>query len=426
MVFAATIIFFVGAVVVDLGLWLTERRSMQRAADFATLAGSLDLPADPDAARASALDWAERNGYTDGENGVDVQVQMLCTNDMPNPPAGVCHNPTPGSPSPCVPEVGCDSMRVVISHPGARLFSSIFGVGETTVASGAGVKLSFDVTPLDTVVLLDDTGSMSNGCNAAKSNPGCAVHEAKLAAHAFTDLVLGTGGDVSQVGYAPYRGCYNPPRLYPNCSPASAIRDLTDDSGSIHTAINMANAVGGTGTNLCLPFLRAKGMFDGGNAQSDPTTRRSVVILTDGDNHYVNNAFGQGQPPSACRPTTNPAQSDPDTTCSGPALTRERQIDVKTQAIVDVLKAPPYNAEVYVVAFGVCGGADPNQTPNGNYCDDIGDTDSDNTADRRLLKCIASSTSGTNDHYFEVPNASDLPEIFQAIAYRIAGRALTE
>ena len=59
-----------------------------------------------------------------------------------------------------------------------------------------------------------------------------------------------------------------------------------------------------------------------------------------------------------------------------------------------------------------------------SYCNGIGNNDSDNTADRRLLKCIASSTAGTNDHYFEVPSAGDLPDVFSQIAREIAFRLI--
>jgi hypothetical protein len=80
------------------------------------------------------------------------------------------------------------------------------------------------------------------------------------------------------------------------------------------------------------------------------------------------------------------------------------------------------------VAFGVCGTEDgitpkaANGADTPNYCGNIGGTASDNTADQRLLKCIASSTQGTNDHYFKATTASQLPAIFQQIAQQIAFR----
>jgi hypothetical protein len=76
--------------------------------------------------------------------------------------------------------------------------------------------------------------------------------------------------------------------------------------------------------------------------------------------------------------------------------------------------------EVYVVGLGVCG------TSNTNVCNRslVGGTSTDNTADRNLMKCLASSTTGTNDHYFETSSASDLPGIFANIARLIGFRLI--
>jgi hypothetical protein len=432
LILAITIIFFVGAIIVDLGLDLTERRGMQRAADFAALSGSLELPSDVPEARDIAMEWAARNGYEDGEDGVQVEVEMLCSNTLTTPPTGICDNNNPNGSSVCSPQVGCDSMRVIIRKPGVRLFSGIFGSGDIEVGSGAVAALSFEVIPLDSVLLLDDTSSMGQGCNGSQSNPGCPVREAKIAARDFTDVLLGTPGALSKVGYAPYRGCYNPPRTNNNCVPTSRVINLTTNRNTVINAINLANAQGGTGTNVCLPFTRVitvaggpTGMFNSSAAQEN--SKKSVVILTDGDNNWQNDAFGQNHPPTACRPTTNPSQSQSDTDCgSNSSATQERQLDTATRNITNTLKAAPYNTDIYVVGLSVCGSNNVNQFPTTSYCSGIGNSSGDNTADRRLLKCIASSTPGTNDHYYEVQTASQLPDIFEVIALEIAGRALVE
>lgn len=99
-------------------------------------------------------------------------------------------------------------------------------------------------------------------------------------------------------------------------------------------------------------------------------------------------------------------------------------MDRKTLALANQLRAQ--GVEIFVVGFGVCGGADNARGKTPGYCNAVGRPDHDNEADRRLLKCVASSTEGTNDHYFEFPTARDLPQVFQIIAWEIAGRALTE
>jgi hypothetical protein len=52
----------------------------------------------------------------------------------------------------------------------------------------------------------------------------------------------------------------------------------------------------------------------------------------------------------------------------------------------------------------------------------IGNNTNDNSANVRLLKCIASSTDETADHYFYASSASELPTIFTQIAAKIAHR----
>jgi hypothetical protein len=80
------------------------------------------------------------------------------------------------------------------------------------------------------------------------------------------------------------------------------------------------------------------------------------------------------------------------------------------------------------VAFGVCSSNSTvytaSQCRTTNNGGQIGASNSDNTSDQRLLKCIASSTTGTNDHYFYASTASQLPQIFQQIANAIAFRLI--
>ena len=91
------------------------------------------------------------------------------------------------------------------------------------------------------------------------------------------------------------------------------------------------------------------------------------------------------------------------------------------KARADALKTA--GAEIYVVGFGVCGTED-NSTPTTSYCSNIGNSSPDTVSDQRLLKCIASSESGTNDHYFRANTATDLPGIFSQIAQNIAFRLI--
>jgi len=440
MVGVLTVIFAVAAAVVDVGLWLAERGSVQRAADFAALAGSQDLPLDDGLAEASALDWAARNGYPDGVNGVDVTVELLCKNTFPDPPAGICTNTNPaGGPSACLAGSGCDGLRVIISKPAGRLFTSIFGVGEVHVASGAAAGLDIYSQPVDAMVLLDATGSMGRTCNVLAppegcppenvvcdpedDNDGCPIKEARDGANAFIDILLARGGP-TQVGFAPYRGCYNPPRLFDACAPAVNVVSLSDDADVLHAGVSQTTSVGGTGTNDCLAVLKALEVLNGAGAAQSEDARRFMIILSDGDHTYNANAVGDAQPPAACaasEPLSDPR--DPyigDFCMPEPAHPSEAELDGRTLVMANELKTQ--GVSIYVVGLGVCGDDDGRTASDAGYCDGVGDAAHDYAANQRLLKCLASSPS----QYYRVTSAQQLGDIFQLIAWEIVGRGLIQ
>ena len=127
-------------------------------------------------------------------------------------------------------------------------------------------------------------------------------------------------------------------------------------------------------------------------------------------------------------------------TCNDIATPRERQMDARTIHLAQAIKAQ--GVEIFVVAFsGGVAGCNLNDTKvyddsNPSDCNSvvespagpIGNTDNDNDnanpANARLLKCIASSSAGTNDHYFYANDDSELNAIFTAIANQIAHRLI--
>jgi hypothetical protein len=65
--FAMVVIFGFAAMAIDVGLFLQERRDLQKSADAAALAGAQELPASPGDAQQKAEEWAEKNGIDVGE-----------------------------------------------------------------------------------------------------------------------------------------------------------------------------------------------------------------------------------------------------------------------------------------------------------------------------------------------------------------------
>lgn len=398
------LIGFVG-LTIDVGRVFIARAQLVRAVDAAALAATLELP-DMTAAQAEASAY-----MTENEPGAQVVT---------------------------TPNVDQRQVQVHGTESVAVTFMKVFGFGSINVSANA--TAGFGVIAVDTVMAIDATGSMGtdSGGNSCSNTPGCPIYEAKNAAKSFTDTLLSgsTSSSETLVGVSPYRGCYNTPNPYSACIPISTmVQPLSNSKTTINSKIDSVTAVGGTGTNICNGMNEANQVLFGANHHTASNMLHIVVILSDGDNTYNAIANGAGvatpqpyhstptpnpawQLPAACRPS-NPNQSDGDvsTSCRS-AQTHEQEVDTKTLALVDSMKAS--GVEVYVVGLGVCGSSST------ALCNRslVGGTSSDNTADRNLLKCLASSTALTNDHYFEATTASQLPGIFTNIARLIGFRLI--
>lgn len=419
-----TVFLFMAAVVIDFGLWFSERRDVQRAADFAALAGAQDLLVDDLAAQNNAFGWAARNGFQDDVGGVEVEVTLRCRNNLSSPPEGICYNPNSPGVSDCNPGDGCDAISVTISKPAPHLFTQLFGVNSIAVTSGAAAVagIDLDVQELDTMILLQDRSSMrfpSPPCNAdpALDSAGCPRKEAKDAAHAFVNILVDPEVVTSQVGYIPYTQCYGP--TWP-CIPDASVLGLTSDPDGLHAGIDATWLSGLSGaTNICVPLLRARQMLISPQAQPGPGVRRAIVLLSDGENVFTG-ALAQGP----CWAVNPSGSTDPNEECPAwnqPSGRPERDFDLKAyQQAEQWLK--PQGVEIYVVGLNVCGADDGRTQATPGYCAGIGDTAHDNVANQRLLKCVASAP----DHYVSVSTASELPVVFQRVAGRIAGRGLLQ
>jgi hypothetical protein len=381
---------------IDAGRVYVARAELTRALDAAALAGVIELP-DVDAAANRAT------GYMD-ENQPDAVLSFPAADE--------------------------NQFRVEGTRNVDLLFMRIVGFTDLDITASAAA--GFGIIPADTALVIDNTGSMGDppcvdGGDPDEDTPGCPIYEAKTAASDFADFFLADSSGLTQVGFTPFRGCYNPPRSFSSCVPTSMVKDFTTNLTSIQSTIANVEATGGSGTNVCMGLWKALSMFSGPNAQTAPNTVNSLVLLTDGDNNYNSAANGSGSQalPTECKPSGSGSSAS---SCSGTDGAVHLDLDKKTRNIaIDTLEST-YGVEIYVVAFGVCSSNSTTYTAsqcrttnNGGL---IGSSQSDNTSDQRLLKCIASSTPGTNDHYFYVTQAQDLPQVFQDIANAIAFRLI--
>jgi Flp pilus assembly protein TadG len=407
------LIAFVG-LAIDAGRLFIARAELVRAVDAAALAGTLELP-NLTAAQAKVFTYM-------AENEPDAAVEA------------------PISPVERQIEVrGTKSVDVI--------FMRVFGFGPVEVSASA--TAGFGILAVDTVMTIDRTLSMQ----------GTPLTQAKIAAKNFTDVLLSSSQSSSEtlVGVAPYSNCYQPPWVAtpgptptrtrtrtptPNgyhgptptppgptptpspstnnyCTPGSMVVGLTNDKALVESKIDSITANGST--NICLGLNKANEVLFGAQHHTVSNTLRIVVLLSDGQNMYTADSYdGQGQPPVSCRPNTDPSHPDGQigTGCYN-AQTRQKELDIKTKQLVDGMKAN--GVEVYIVGFGVCGTRDVTTLCQPSK---IGGSYHDNTANRNLLKCLASSSPGTNDHYFEATSASELPGIFNNIARLIGFRLI--
>jgi hypothetical protein len=305
-----------------------------------------------------------------------------------------------------------------------RVLSLIPGVNLDDFATvRAEATAGFGILHVDTYLDIDATGSMGSGCSGGV----CPIDNAKTAAINFTNTLLSDtiGSGATKVGVGAFRGCYNPPwnGFWSYCVPVSTmVRELTNTKSQVISTINNISAQGYT--NICSGMKKGQDILFGPSGQTGPNTLKIMVVLADGDNNYSAYTYnGSNSPDPACQPTY-PTQSDQDYTSSSclPVHTQQKKLDIKTRDLANALKSA--GVEIYVVGFGVCSTNDPNQFPTTSYCSGIGNNDHDNIGNRRLLKCIASSTTGTNDHYFEVASASQLPDVFGQIARLIGFRLI--
>jgi hypothetical protein len=421
--FVMLLVVLVGmiGVATDMSRVFVARAQLGRSVDAAALAGAKQLP------NVTAADTFARAYIAQNEPNTTISVSVY-----PNVPSQ---------------QVGVSATKTV-----KTIFMKMFGIGTVQVSNDA--TAGFGVVPVDAVMALDATGSMgASPCNGSQDNSGCPIFEAKNAATAFTNTLLPAAN--TSLGVLSFRGCFSgSPDAGTNgaCIPNSGIGALSGTASTVLSKINGISALGGTGTNVCGGLRKADLVLFGAGSHSASNTVHIIVLLSDGDNLYNNASYvagsSPGSPTAPCRPVAdvscptgvaancNPANADQflSTSCSAPGQgsassgnpgsnsePHERQLDNFTKTEANSLKAA--NAEVYIVGFGVCG-TDDGTIASAAYCSNIGNTDPDTVADQRLLKCIAGSSAGTNDHYFHAATATDLPAIFTTIAQQIAFRLI--
>lgn len=303
---------FIG-LAVDGGRAYLMRERLRKIVDAAALAGAKAMAAVAAGsdAEAAAKNAACESAMVNGLSRSDCFTEKLAIEieDLTNPD---------GTTQRGVVATGTDRGRTFFMSLGALLGCSV--CKEINVAAtGKAVP----DTLADIVLVLDDTGTMSDGCNAAQDNENCPIRSAKAGANIFMDLIFAADQNGhTKIGYVPFRGCYKSDRNLPDpllqnyrnqgfgdaeiarwgCILWDELQELTADKTAIAQKIaTRRGSKGFPGTNLCLAMVEGRKKLFGPEGRS--IARKIMVILSDGSQNYSDSA--DGPQPAANPPIPN-------------------------------------------------------------------------------------------------------------------------
>lgn len=386
---------------IDSGMLYLAHNRLQAAADAAALAGSLQLPYDPQLDKGlvrSAVDQYMTTNYPEAS----VTAITQGTEER--------------------------SVTVKASATVATIFMNALGIGSSTVSAQATAGYN----KLEVVFVIDNSGSMK----------GSPIQQTNNAASQLVELIMPAGMVTSvKVGLVPFRGkvhipagvdglpdgcrnadgSLNPAWLhdeyfktsyrYPSgsslnvpkntCSSIPRVQGLTQDRETILAAIGKQNGLGdasGTviseGMKWGRQVLTPEAPYTEGSSAKD--IRKVMIVLTDGDTEdgKCGGSFSLNYTPNAYWTNAYYGMFDMTSHC-------ENGGKLNAAMLAEAQKAKDAGIEIFSIRFG--------------------DSDS---VDVSLMKSIASSKAGTTDHYYDAPSAYDIEDVFKKIGRQLGWRLL--
>nr|WP_245168121.1 vWA domain-containing protein [Desulfobaculum xiamenense] len=380
-------------------LYMAHSR-LQGAVDAAALAASLQLPYDPDMSRG-LVEQAAQEYLTENHPG----AQLVSV----------------------APGTAVRSVQITARAKVDMMLLPVIGIGSETIEA----KAMAGFNNLEIVFVIDNSGSMA----------GAPINETNEAAAQLVDLVMPDGLAASvQIGLVPFRGkvripanvdgkpagCRNADGSYNDglnseyydrkyrypyysrlqvtsgtCDSIPFTHALTRDKQEILSAIYEQDGRGdwsGTviseglkwGTNVLTP----EAPFTEGDASGD--MRKILILLTDGDTEdgMCGGSHAVSYTPNNYWTNAYYGMLDMDAHC-------ENQGRLNEDMLKEAVKAKAAGIEIFCIRYGVS-----------DY------------EDVRLLKEVASSTPGTDDHYFDAPSPYDIGDIFKKIGRQLGWRLL--
>ncbi len=388
------------ALALDSALLYTSHSRLQTATDAAALAGSLQLPYDPDITTGQVAAAAEE--YLT-QNYPDAQIVSVAPGDLAR------------------------SVHVETKATVPLLLMPVLGVHDKLVTARATAGFN----KLEIVLVIDNSGSMK----------GAPINETNNAATRLVNLVMPDGLKTSiKAGLVPFRGkvripagvdglpagCRNAdgtlnPALHEEyyktkyrtpsgsqlrvdmntCEAMPYAQGLTDDKSVILNAISKQNGLGsGSGTLISEGMKWARHMLTPQAPYTESSTdrdmRKIMIVLTDGDTEdgKCGGNFALNYTPNNYWTNAYYGMLDMNSHCENGGKLNQYMLD-------EAKLAKEAGIEIFSIRFG----------------------DSD-AVDVGLMKAIASSTPGTEDHYFDAPSAYDIDGVFKKIGRQLGWRLI--
>ena len=445
MLLAATLVGAIAAagVAMDLGRVYVARNKLQNAVDAAALAGSLQLADDPDvnngtvetAVKANlaqndpdatnvevASGGATRSVCVDADAVVDMTLTKVVGVDAQTVSAEACAGyndielvmvldatgSMKGTPIANVKEAATNLVKLIMPSDNAANTRSKIGL----VPFQGKVRIDGK----DPVTAEQNPDGVGSGCRNADGS----LNDGKLKTE-YSDTrsrsSIFYGYTISGVSTSQDK----------TCSGMSPIRALSSDKATILDNIDAINAGAVTSGTIISEGIKWGHRVLSPDApytegSTDKKVRKIMILLTDGDtedgrcggnyasgsktiNTYWTNAyFGMGlKPTTAASPystlSTATATLAQIPNCVDGGLLNQYVLDEAAAAKNDA----NYPVEIFTIRFG----------------------DSDST-DKSLMQQVASSKSGTTDHYYDAPNDSDIQEMFKKIGQQLGQRLMTK
>lgn len=394
------ILLGIAGIAIDMGNMYMTHTKLQATADAAALAGSLELPYDPDLSKGLVRKAAEDMVKTNMDGASIKSV-----------------------------EAGTDvrSVEVTVQADVDMMLMSVLGIANSAVEASATAGYN----KLEVVFVIDNSGSMKGTpINLVKQAsielaelliPDSTQADNKVGLVAFRGKVrIGAGVDGQEAGCRNADGSVNKglhedfmddyQRLsyyyrrnvqMDTCSDLPEAMPLSNNKQQIINSINTQTATGawsGTvipeGIKWGRHILTPEAPYTEGSGDED--YRKVMIVLTDGDtedgecggsyrasyrpnNYWTNAYFGMGRDDAHCE--------------NGGVL----NADMLNEAQL----AKDAGIEIFAIRFG--------------YSDNV---------DKDLMRAIASNTPGTEDHYYDAPSVYDIPDIFKQIGKQLGWRLL--